>query len=133
MLPPPIARPGLSFMIGILAFCLVGLLVLAVRSNLTTGKSYEDKRAETRLARLTALRHTEHYKLTTYAWTNKAQGAVQIPIQRAMALTLADLKTQSVAASAVKAEANTTNIVPPSLQTAPPSASLSSAPAPTAK
>ena len=130
------ARPGISFILGILAFCLVGALVVLVRSNMTAGKTYDEQRAVTRKAKLAALRVLEERKLTTYAWTDKAKGVVQVPIGRAVDLTLQDLKNQTVAATTVKAEANTSNIAPPYLQTAPaaaPAATPAPAPAATAK
>ena len=125
---PTTARPGLSFILGILAFCLVGVLVLFVRSSLTTTRSYEEKRAEARLKRITQLRREDRRKLSTYAWSDKAKGVVQIPVGRAIELTLAELKAQNPAASTVKAEANTTNIVPPSLLPAAAASTTGTAP-----
>ena len=45
-----------------------------------------------RKARLTALRETEAAALTTYSWTDKDQGIVRLPIERAIELTLQDLQ-----------------------------------------
>ena len=137
MAQPTTARPGLSFLLGVLAFCLVGGLVLSVRSYLTSTKSYEAQRAELRLRRISQLRKDDRHKLTTYAWADKAKGVAVIPVERAMELTLAGLQTQEPAASTVKAEANTTNIVPPAQQPAaapvPAASGTASAPAATAK
>jgi len=123
----PKAGAGASFFLGILAFCLVGVLIVAMRAGLTAGQTYDDKRAELRASRLTALRRAERQSLTTYAWVDKAKGAVRIPIERAMELTRSELPRVAVP-SAVKAEANTTNIVPPYTQSAPPAASPSPSP-----
>ena len=131
------ARPGISFVLGILAFCVVGALVVLVRSNMTAGTTYDQQRAEIRKAKLIALHRAERRKLTTYAWADKAKGIVQIPIDRAVELTVQDLKGQTVTSSTVRAESNTTNIVPPYLQPAPaaatPAATSAPAPAATAK
>ena len=131
MVPIKIARPGLSFLLGIAAFCLMGVLVLLVRSSLTDGTTYEQTRAESRITKLIALRRDDRRKLTRYAWADKAKGVAQISIDRAMDLTASDLKAQPVVSSTVKAEANTTNIVPPSQQPAP--AAATPAPSPAAK
>lgn len=126
---PPRASAGLSFFIGILAFCLVGLLIVAIRGGLTAGQTYDEKRAELRATRLATLRKSEHHILTSYAWVDKAKGVVQLPIERAMQLTESEIQ-HGGSASSIKADANTTNIVPPYIQSAPPAAAASPSPAP---
>jgi len=44
-----------------------------------------------RLTHLEAMRAREHAAQTTYAWIDKSKGIVQLPIDRAMELTLQDI------------------------------------------
>lgn len=46
---------------------------------------------ETRKAYLAELRGKQQQQATSYAWVDKAKGIVQLPIDRAMELTLQDL------------------------------------------
>ena len=117
MLQPQTARGGRYLIFGVLGFCLLAILALLLRSTLTSGQTYEEKRAQIRLNRLVALRSDEARKLASYQWVDKAKGVVQIPLERAMALTLVDIKGKGAVATTVKAEPNQTNIVPPYVQT----------------
>jgi len=44
-----------------------------------------------------ALQSENHRRLETYAWTDKAHGKVQIPIERAMQLTIEELNLHTPA------------------------------------
>lgn len=50
-------------------------------------------RAAERLKALQELQAENTRRLETYGWTDKAKGQVQIPIQQAMELTIAEMKT----------------------------------------
>jgi len=113
------ARGGRYFILGIAGICLIGAIALMLRSTLTSTQTYENQRAQLRSNRLFTLRADEGKKLNTYRWADKAKGIVQIPLERAMALTLADIKGKGAVASTMKAEPNQTNIVPPYLQAKP--------------
>jgi hypothetical protein len=136
---PKIPGVGVALLKALFGFCVMGTLAVFVRMTFHQGESYEDQQRDLRLDRLAKLQKADHEKLTGYGWADKAKGIVHIPIEQAMTLTLADLKAKGVAASAVKAEPNIVNVVPPYVQVAPapaasPSASPAAAsPAPTAK
>jgi hypothetical protein len=123
------ASVGPAFLGGILAFLIIGLFVLIWFCISGKPESFDDKRAVARVAKLDALQKENEEKLTSYAWVNKAKGTVQLPIDRAMELVVADLKAKPVQASSVKLEP----IYPAGLQQAPavaaPAATGSAAPA----
>jgi hypothetical protein len=72
-------------------FVVFGLIVLAVIGPFQRGSDYEETRAKKRMERLKALHEENQKALTTYAWIDKNKGVAQIPIDRAMELTVADL------------------------------------------
>jgi hypothetical protein len=119
MAQPKQARAGLPFIWGIVGFCLIGIIAIAVR-HFPSGSRYEETRKNDRLDKLTALRKEEQKKLHGYHWVNKEKGIVQIPIERAMTLALADLKAKGVAPSSEKAEPHVSLIVPPYVKVAAP-------------
>lgn len=116
MAQPRKARAGLSAFWGILGFSLVGAVVIWFRCSATNAQTYDDKRAQARFDKLRELRLSDEKKLNNYAWVDKAKGTVSIPIERAMDLTLADLKQKKIEPSAVKAEAVPSQVVPPYVQ-----------------
>ena len=75
----------------ILLFILFGLLVTVLVRIAPSGNTYEEKRAEARVAKLKTTMDEAHKELTTYAWVDKNKGIARIPIDRAMQLTLTDL------------------------------------------
>lgn len=50
--------------------------------------------AEGRKARLVELRAKEHAAATSYAWIDRGQGVVQLPLDRAMELTVRELNAR---------------------------------------
>ena len=58
----------------------------------------EAQRAELRIKTLAELRADDAKKLESYAWVNRSNGSVQIPIADAMKLVLAEINTQRRAA-----------------------------------
>ena len=95
---------------------MVGVIALWFRCAATNTEGYDDKRAHDRLTKLSELRKNDDKKLNSYAWVDKAKGTVAIPIDRAMELTLVDLKQKKVEPSAVKAEPVPSQVVPPYVQ-----------------
>jgi hypothetical protein len=116
MAQPRKARAGLSAFWGIIGFSLIGILAIWYRCAATSTESNDDKRAQARLTKLTDLRKNDEKKLNGYGWIDKSKGLVSIPIERAMDLTLVDLKQKQVAASSVKAEPVPSQVVPPYVQ-----------------
>src|SRR6476659_9499423 len=78
-------------------FVLFGLIVLAVIGPSPRTSDYEETRAKKRMEKLKALREETQKDLTTYAWVDKNKGVARIPIDRAMAVTVADLAQQKPA------------------------------------
>ena len=92
------SRAPLSTWLGIvLLFALFGIIVLAIIGPMPRGGDYEETRAKKRLEKLKTVREDAEKALNTYAWIDKNKGVVQIPIGRAMELTVADLAKQKPA------------------------------------
>ena len=86
------SRTPFSAWLGVvLLFTLFGAIVLVVVGPSPRGSDYEKKRAQSRVEKLKALHDEEAKTLTTYAWVDKGKGVVRIPIERAIALTVAEL------------------------------------------
>jgi hypothetical protein len=107
----------------VLLFALFGVIVLAVIGPSPRGDDYEQKRAKARAEKLKTAHEEDAKALTTYGWIDKNKGAVRIPIERAMGLTLADL--------AKKKPAKAGPIAPPEAQGSPaPTGAAAPTPAP---
>ena len=86
------SRAPFSTWLGIVClFALFGLIVLAVIGPSPRTSDYEEARAKKRMEKLKALHEETQKELTTYAWVDKNKGVARIPIDRAMAVTVADL------------------------------------------
>src|SRR4029077_5088146 len=110
------SRAPFSTWLGIVClFVLFGLIVLAVIGPSPRTSDYEETRAKKRMEKLKTLREESQKELTTYAWVDKNKGVAQIPIDRAMEVT--------VAALAQKKPAPAGPIATPAAQTAPAGAS----------
>ncbi len=101
-------------------FAVFGLIVLAVIGPSPRGSDYEEARAKKRMERLKGLHEENQKALTSYAWVDKNKGIAQIPIDRAMELTVGDLAQKKPAPAGPIA-------TPPPAQ-ASPAATLSPAP-----
>jgi hypothetical protein len=89
------ARTPFSTWFGVvLLFALFGLIVFAVIGPSSRTDTYESSRAKKRAENLKALREDAAKSLTSYAWVDKTKGTARIPIERAMELTMAELKTK---------------------------------------
>ena len=98
------ASVGPVYYWGILLFCAFSLLVSTWFWLAGSGQTYDDKRAASRATKLQALRLEDRQNLSNYAWVNKEKGLARIPIERAMELVAAELKTPEVGPSGVKVE-----------------------------
>ena len=76
----------------ILLFLAFGAIVLALIGPAPRTNDYEATRAKKRFDNLKTLREEDAKALTTYAYVDKQKGTVHIPIERAMELTVAELK-----------------------------------------
>ncbi len=112
-------RAPFSAWLGIvLLFAIFGGIVLAVIGPAPRGDKYEATRAKKRQDNLKTLHDEESKSLSAYAWIDKNKGSARIPIERAMELTMAELKQKQPAAAGPIA-------TPP-----PPAASAPAAPSP---
>ena len=95
---------GFWFFWGIAIFCGFGVLAWILFRFAAPQETLDQRRANARNDKLTALHKENDAKLQSYAWIAKEKGTVQIPIARAMELAANDLKNKPVRASAVKVE-----------------------------
>jgi hypothetical protein len=114
------------FFRAILGFCLFSIVALFWSRLNPKQETYEQKRAAVRTKMLQDLRLEDEKKLNNYSWVDEKKGIVQIPIERAEEIVMAELKTKTAQPTAVKVE----NPYPTGLQSAPTPAPT---PAPTAK
>lgn len=87
-----------AYMIAILG-C---FLIMAALVRMMQGKTSSDitaARAEERRKNLVAVRAEADHALKNYAWKDQAKGLVQLPIARAMELTLQELQNPQAARS----------------------------------
>jgi hypothetical protein len=77
-------------------FALLLLFVLAVRllTELAPAPDVDAARAAERAKAHDELQAENTKKLQDYAWVDKAKGTVQVPIERAMELTIAELNSK---------------------------------------
>ena len=78
-------------------FIFFGVIVLISFGAMHRGSDYEEERAKARMEKLKTAREEAAKALTTYGWIDKAKGVAHIPIERAMELTLADLRMKKPA------------------------------------
>ena len=116
MAQPRKARLGLAFILGIVGFSLIGLWALRLRDQKPVVDEYEQKRAQARIeAREAIEKEANELLYAEPSWVDKAKGIVRIPIDRAMDLTVANLKAKPAQPTSIKAEVIPTLIVPPSV------------------
>jgi hypothetical protein len=110
------SRAPFSTWLGIVClFVLFGLIVLAVIGPSPRTSDYEEARAKKRMEKLKVLHEEGQKELTTYAWVDKNKGVAQIPIDRAMEVTVAELAQKKPVPAGL--------IAAPAAQTAPAGAS----------
>ena len=123
----------------VLAGGLILLLLFVLAVKLLTGLAplpEEDAaRAAERAKAYADLQAENAKKLETYAWADKAKGAVQIPIERAMELAIAELNSKQPAPAgpiATPAPSPETSPAASPSPTATPETSPAASPSPTA-
>ncbi|HWL51850.1 MAG TPA: hypothetical protein VNQ90_05420 [Chthoniobacteraceae bacterium] len=118
---PKKARGGFPYLWAVAGFCLVGILALVIRWAPGT-EAYDRKVREDRLATLEEVKKAAEEKLAGYRWVDQEKKVVGLPIERAMELTVGELKDRTVGPSEVKAVSTGSMIVPPYLKAAAPAA-----------
>jgi len=89
---------------AILLFCLFSLGAALWFRTIPKVENYEQKRASVRLKMLQDLRIEDEKKLNHYAWIDQKKGGVQIPVNRAEEIVIAELKTKNAQPTAIKVE-----------------------------
>ena len=120
----PLWRFGAGAIILLLAF----LLGAKVLTGLAPAPEEDAARAAERAKALADLQNENAQKLGTYGWVDKAKGTVQIPIDRAMELAIAELNSkQPVPAGPIATPAASPEAAPAASPTATPAGQPASA------
>jgi hypothetical protein len=120
----PLWRFGAGAIILLLAF----LLGAKVLTGLAPAPEEDAARAAERAKALADLQNENAQKLGTYGWVDKAKGTVQIPIDRAMELAIAELNSkQPVPAGPIATPAPSPEAAPAASPTATPAGPPASA------
>jgi len=88
-----------SWLWAVALFVCFGAIVAITFGALQRGSTYEQERAVNRAEKLKTARAEWNAKLTSYGWVDKAKGVAHIPIDRAMALEMNDLREKKPAAA----------------------------------
>jgi hypothetical protein len=83
-----------SWLWAVVLFVFFGAIVVITFGALQRGSTYEQERAVKRAEKLKTAREEWNAKLTGYGWVDKAKGVAHIPIDRAMALEVEDLRVK---------------------------------------
>jgi hypothetical protein len=86
---------------SVLGFCLLTLLTLVIRQFKNEPAQADQKIISERLERLHKLREEEHAAVTGYKWEDQAAGVVRIPVEKALGLTLSELKNKPIRPSSM--------------------------------
>jgi hypothetical protein len=96
---------GPSFLGGIVLFCGFALLAWIAFRLVAPTQTYEDQRAQQRIAKVAAINADAQQKLYSPAhWIDKTKGTVQLPIDTAMDLVINDYHSKPVQPSQVKVD-----------------------------
>jgi hypothetical protein len=118
----------LTFLGGLVLLVIFALLVMYwVKAN-GAPDEVSSRRAAARIATREQLTKKYQDQLGSTGWTDKAKGAVHIPIAEAMKLAVVELKSKKVGASTVKVEPPLPVVVPDPKATEPGPPALPSAP-----
>lgn len=92
----PVWKVALGSLAG---FILIVVLSFAFRSGKNEPGIADQKVVSDRLERLSKLREEQRVAVSSYKWEDKEAGVVRIPLEKAMALTLDELKQKPVTRS----------------------------------
>ena len=122
------SKPLWRFAAGAIVLLLAFLLGAKVLTGLAPAPEEEAARAAERAKALADLQNENAQKLGTYGWVDKAKGTVQIPIDRAMELAIAELNSkQPVPAGPIATPAPSPEAAPAASPTATPAGQPASA------
>ena len=115
------SKPLWRFAAGAIILLLAFLLGAKVLTGLAPAPEEDAARAAERAKALADLQNENAQKLGTYGWVDKAKGTVQIPIDRAMELAIAELNSkQPVPAGPIATPAPSPEAAPAASPTATP-------------
>ena len=122
------SKPLWRFAAGAIVLLLAFLLGAKVLTGLAPAPDEDAARAAERAKALADLQNENAQKLGAYGWVDKAKGTVQIPIDRAMELTMAELNSkQPVPAGPIATPAPSPEAAPAASPTATPAGQPASA------
>lgn len=122
------SKPLWRFAAGAIILLLAFLLGAKVLTGLAPAPEEDAARAAERAKALADLQNENAQKLGTYGWVDKAKGTVQIPIDRAMELAIAELNSkQPVPAGPIATPAPSPEAAPAASPTATPAGQPASA------
>lgn len=122
------SKPLWRFAAGAIVLLLAFLLGAKVLTGLAPAPEEDAARAAERAKALADLQNENAQKLGTYGWVDKAKGTVQIPIDRAMELAIAELNSkQPVPAGPIATPAPSPEAAPAASPTATPAGPPASA------
>jgi hypothetical protein len=121
------SRPFWLLLAGGFALLLIFLIIVRLLMGLAPAPDEEAVRGAERAKVYQELQAENAKKLQHYAWVDKAKGTVQIPIERAMELTIVELNSKKPApAGPIATPAQS----PPPAPAAPPAATPAGSPSP---
>ena len=82
---------------AVMLFVFFGVIVAIAFGAMSRGSTFEADRAKARAEKLKTAEEEWNKTAQSYGWVDKAKGFAHIPIQRAMALELADLQAKKPA------------------------------------
>jgi hypothetical protein len=122
------SKPLWRFAAGAIVLLVAFLLGAKVLTGLAPAPEEDAARAAERAKALADLQKENAQKLGTYGWVDKAKGTVQIPIDRAMELAIAELNSkQPVPAGPIATPAPSPEAVPAPSPAATPASQPASA------
>ena len=82
---------------AVVLFVFFGAIVAITFGTMQRGSSYEGERAKARAEKLKTAEEEWNKASSSYGWVDKEKGVARIPIERAMELELADLRSKKPA------------------------------------
>ena len=82
---------------AVMLFVFFGVIVAIAFGAMSRGSTYEEDRAKTRAEKLKTAQDEWNKTAQSYGWIDKGKGVAHIPIERAMALELAELQAKKPA------------------------------------
>jgi cbb3-type cytochrome oxidase subunit 3 len=82
---------------AVVLFVFFGAIVAITFGTMQRGSSYEEERAKARAENLKVAEEEWNKTASSYGWVDKEKGVARVPIERAMELELADLRSKTPA------------------------------------